>query len=227
MMLMPFVSPYFPVADTDPYFANVSLLIQGNGVDASTSILDTSSTGHSVTVVGNAQVDTGIAQFPIGSIIFDGAGDRCTVANHASLQFGTGDFTIDFWVYLSGSRNEYLHDQRPTGVNGAYPAIFINSSRVPQYVANSAAVIVGSALSLSTWHYGGVKRFGTTTQLWINGSQVGSNYSDSTNYGSGNLFFGDASFNPVFPFLGNAVIRITKGIARDLSVVPTAEFPDA
>ena len=60
----------------DPYFANISLLIQPT--EASSSILDLSGNGHTVTVVGDAALSTAVSDPWGGSrkvIVFDGAGD--------------------------------------------------------------------------------------------------------------------------------------------------------
>ena len=42
-----------------------------------------------------------------GSVHFDGTGDYLSVADHSDLDFGTGDFTIEFWAYAKTSE---LHD---------------------------------------------------------------------------------------------------------------------
>jgi len=42
-----------------------------------------------------------------GSVHFDGTGDYLSVADHSDLDFGTGDFTIEFWAYAKTSA---LHD---------------------------------------------------------------------------------------------------------------------
>jgi hypothetical protein len=44
--------------NTDPNFANVSLLLYGNGINGSTSITDNSPSPKTVTAVGNAQIST-------------------------------------------------------------------------------------------------------------------------------------------------------------------------
>ena len=62
-------------ADEDPYFNNVSLLLRGNGINGSTTIIDESATPKTVTVYGNAQISTAQSKFGGASIYLDGTGD--------------------------------------------------------------------------------------------------------------------------------------------------------
>lgn len=77
---------------------NIVLLLHGDGIDASTTITD-SSNRHTVTAVGNAQIDTANKVFGTGSILFDGSGDYLSIADSADWNFGTGDFTIECRLY--------------------------------------------------------------------------------------------------------------------------------
>jgi len=89
------------------------LLIHGDQADGTAGILilDSETTPKIITAVGNAQVDT--AQYQLGagltpgSILFDGTGDYCTTPDSADWDFGTGAFTIDFWV-----RHAVVEDER-------------------------------------------------------------------------------------------------------------------
>ena len=46
----------------------------------------------------NVIVETDIKKFGAGSAHFGGVTSNFMISNSADLNFGTGDFTIDFWV---------------------------------------------------------------------------------------------------------------------------------
>ncbi|MAO22284.1 MAG: hypothetical protein CMJ25_16175, partial [Phycisphaerae bacterium] len=69
-------------------------------------IADGSTTGHSITVNGNTKTlpfapydaQEYSASSHGGSMYFDGTGDRLTFSHASDFSFGTGDFTIEFWM---------------------------------------------------------------------------------------------------------------------------------
>ena len=148
--------------------------------------------------------------------------------NQANVAFGTRDFTIEAWVYMnsvSGSRN--IYDGRNTGTQNI-PTIYYNAG-LYYYVAGSNR-ITGGTLSADTWYHIAVARSGTSTKMFVNGTQVGSTYSDSTDYvaGSGiNVYWGNYSGNLGGDYIGYMQdMRVTHGLARYTSnfTPPTAEF---
>jgi hypothetical protein len=88
-------------ATGDPYFSSVSLLLHMDGANGSTTFTDSGPNALAVTAVGNAQISTAQSKFGGASGIFDGTGDYLTVASHASVAFGLGDFSIECWVNFS------------------------------------------------------------------------------------------------------------------------------
>ncbi|HPC33867.1 MAG TPA: hypothetical protein PL061_13005, partial [Syntrophales bacterium] len=59
------------------------------------------------TFYGNAQIDTAQKPFGTGSLLLDGSGDYIGTVDSPDFDFGTGDFTIDFWVRRDGNINDY------------------------------------------------------------------------------------------------------------------------
>lgn len=78
--------------------ANTKLLLHFDGTDASTTFTDSSSTAHTVTAVGNAQIDTAQSVFGGASGLFDNAGDYLTIPANAAWNLTGIDCTIDFRV---------------------------------------------------------------------------------------------------------------------------------
>ena len=80
--------------------ANTKLLLHCDGSNDGTTFTDSSSNAHTVAVGGNIVTKTGEKKFGTASAYFNGgSGNKLTVADDASLRFGTGDFTIEAWVY--------------------------------------------------------------------------------------------------------------------------------
>jgi hypothetical protein len=178
---------------------------------------------NNLETVGNAQISTAQSKFGGASMAFDGTGDYL-ISNSATTNlyaFGTGDFTIEFWLYLnSTSGAQVFYDSRTAASEGVYPTIYTSSGTLYYYVS-SANRITGSALSATTWYHITVCRSGTSTRMFVNGSQVGSTYTDSNNYinGTARPIIGADGFNSGTPG-GNAMngyiddLRVTRGFAR-------------
>jgi hypothetical protein len=169
--------------------------------------------------VGDAQIDTTTKKYGTGSIEFDGTGDYLQLKDSPEFVFGTGPFTIEGWIYLTSTgTSRHFYDQRPPSTDGAYPTLRINNSNEIEYVANSAVRITSSTLLQSTWYYFAVARSGTSTKLFVDGTQAGFTYTDSTDYlcGSNRPFVGGSGFHVASLSFEGFIddLRITKGIAR-------------
>jgi hypothetical protein len=141
-----------------------------------------------VTANGQTQIDTAQYKFGSASGLFDGNGDYLQLTNDADFTFGTGDFTIDCWVKLNAvGAVQLIYDGRPSGTNGAYPALAILNTNVIFYYVNAGIRIQGTTALTTTsgWYHIAVARSGTSTKLFLNGTQEGSTWTDSTNYSSG------------------------------------------
>ncbi len=222
--------------DTDPNFANVSLLLHMDGTNGSTTFTDKSNNALTVTANGNVSVSTTQSKFGGSSATFDGAGDYLTLSSSTPFAFGTGDFTVEFWLYLNSNSVTYLiYDSRPSGLNGLYPTIYYDasSSRINYYTNTGVRISGNVATASGAWHHIALSKSGTSTRLFINGTQSGATYTDSNNYLSG-------TGRPTIGADGNSLgsngyngymdeLRVTKGVARYTAnfTAPTAAFPDS
>jgi hypothetical protein len=180
--------------------------------------------------VGNAQISTSVKKFGTGSISLDGTGDYLDPGGSTvNFVFGTGDFTIEFWMYLNSTTQGHPIDFRPSSVNGAYPTLYITSNTLIYFV-DSSNRITSSSLSTSTWYHVAISRSGTSTKMFINGTQNGSTYTDSTNYlckaNGPRIGANDGGTGGVNGYIDD--LRITKGFARYTTnfTPPTAAFSD-
>ena len=180
--------------------------------------------------VGNAQVSTTQYKWGASSMSFDGTGDYLTPPPNSAFSFGTGDFTIECWAYITGSVNN----------NGVFAlgASYFPSSIVGIQVAaanlyggwflnyGSSNQIFGGSATANTWNHIAVARASGVIKLFINGAVIGS-ATDTTNYTYRYLVVG-GYYSTSFLMTGYVEdFRVTKGIARYTTTFtpPTAAFP--
>lgn len=205
-----FTPPTTPVTA----ITNTSLLL-----NASNGGIYDNATVTDLETVGNAQINTSIVKYGTGSIAFDGTGDYLVVKDPTGVNdyaFGTGDFTIEMWIYPTAGTSKMLYDSRVT--TGVYPTIYINASNAITFYTNGADRITGAAPTLNTWQHIAVVRYSGVTKLYVNGTQSGSSYTDA------NVYL-NAAARPVIGADGSSLgsqnyagymddIRVTKGYAR-------------
>ena len=192
----------------------------------SNRFVDNSASGHTVTPNTGKEKVGSFGPFLTSAVYdaavngasayFDGTGDYLDADD--GVTFGTGEFTIEFFVYLDATTQQFFFDARPDGVNTTYPVIYMLSNRKLVYYANSGTKITSTTsetLSKNVWHHIAVCRSGTSTKMFLDGTQVGSTYSDSTNYAdSGRMRIGANK---------NAGSRV-RGYISDVRVVNSALY---
>jgi hypothetical protein len=62
---------------------------------------------NNLETVADAQMDTTVKKYGTGSMEFDGTGDYLLMKGGESFAFGTGDFTIEFWVNTNQTATDY------------------------------------------------------------------------------------------------------------------------
>ena len=195
---------------------------------------------NNLETVGNAQIDTSVKKYGTGSMEFDGSGDFLIFPNDVntknSVFFGSGDMTIETWVYpTTVSSYRSIFDYRPSSGFGTAALTFWIINGLLEFYAGAysggAPVVSGGSISTNVWTHIALCRASGTTRIYVNGTQVGT----STNawnqtYGSTERFvIGATSVGASNHFTGYIDdFRITKGVARYTAAFtpPTAAFPD-
>lgn len=206
----------------DPYWNSVVLAMHMDD----TGLTDLK--GHAVTLTGNVARSSTQSKFGGYSAAFDGSGDLASVASSSDFAFGTGDFTIEFFVRQAVAGSAVLIDCRPnSSSNGAYITMYVDASVIYLY-ESSTVRITGPVVSAGAWHHIALSRSSGSTRLFVDGTQAGATYADATSYISCPVNIG-ASGDLVWVLNGYVDdLRITKGVARytaDFSV-PTEAFPN-
>jgi hypothetical protein len=180
------------------------------------AIID-STAKNNLETVGGASISTTQSKFGGSSMYFDGTTDCLFRPTSPNFGYGTGDFTIEFWLYLNAVGTQTLVSNLASAGSTA-PHIYYLTGSGLKYFTASADRIAGPALSTGTWYHIAISRYSSSTRMFVNGSQVGSTYADSNNYdATAPLGVGDYGSTPTGSNTLNGYIndlRITKGIGR-------------
>ena len=159
---------------------------------------------------------------------FDGTGDYLINGsiNSTFYQFGTGDFTVGFWLYpTTVSVVQYLIDFRdPIIPSGAAVYLFLSASAKLAIYVGPNAVITASTTSISanTWTHIALVKNGTGSnnyKLYINGNADATTgtYTNILTFGFLTVAANSAQRNTAATDKLNGYLqdlRITKGYAR-------------
>lgn len=216
-----FIPPQQELPDNE---AGTSLLLHLNN-----PFTDASQNNFTITPFGDATTSTSVVKYRSTSAQFDGSGDYLELPLDSDFDFGSGDFTIEFWVYPSTNASWQTYLAR-WGGGGQSFFIGSGSSFGLQLYLNGSLVINPPNITPSQWSHIAVSRSGSNVRMFVNGIQGGVTHSiGNTAIASTTekLRIGaDGGVNPTFTGYIDEV-RITKGIARYTSnfTPPTAELP--
>jgi hypothetical protein len=185
---------------------------------------------NALETVGNAQIDTTTKKYGTGSMEFDGAGDYLTYTILDS-DFGSGDFTIEFWFYKLTTGGQRIVSAR---ANNDGLTIGVNSSNLlVAFYGDSTAtgVITGTTtIAINTWYHVALVRSGGTATLYLDGASTGTPTSWSAKTFTSTAYRIGSSLDSRNEHFNGFVddLRITKGIARYTTTFtpPTAALPD-
>jgi hypothetical protein len=153
-----------------------------------------------------------------GSFYIAGSGDHVDISDHNDLDFGTGDFTVEFWVYIhDGTANQDGIISKGNSGSG-WQIIYSSTSRL-KFIrtsgTSSSPQITTSTYSLeeNEWNHIALTRSGTTVTLWIDGVSEGT-YTDSTSWDTSEPLRLGTNRGENNDYVGYiADLRIIKGLA--------------
>lgn len=172
--------------EPDPF---LKLLLNFDGVDGSTVIIDSSPIAHTVTNVdagGGVGVEIDTAQSVSGgsSGLFNSTLGGCLQISGTNFALGTQDFAIDFRIRKNGGGERHCISFRGTGgtTPGApNPLIYLFEGFLI-FHANGGDRAFADVITDNVWYRCSITRISGETRLLVNDVQVGATYADANNY---------------------------------------------
>ena len=159
-----------------------------------------------------------------GSGYFDGSGDYISAPYNAALFPGTGDFTLEFWIYPTAiSGNNMVFGTNANGLDvyrsSATGKLNVDQANVGTIVSSTANVIA------NTWTHYAITRSGTTVRLFVNGA-LDASATNSANLSNTNTPTVAASPGGTNTYTGYiSGLRFVKGTAVYTSAFTTPTAP--
>lgn len=219
------------------------LLLHGDGNDASTTITDSSTFVHTVTVHGDAQLDVQEYKFGGSSIKFDGNGDYVSAPDSADWYMGTDPCTIDLWVKFDNITSNhaifenYLDAANYVGLTWDYVSNKLNFNVVDSLVTDPSMSASWSPSANVWYHVAVIRGWGGAANTWalcVNGVAISTlddtDGRDWPDFGASSVMtFGRSGANGLYLHGWEDEIRVSKGIARWTAnfTPPVVEYPQA
>ena len=188
------------------------LAIPGDVLTDEHDHVNTGGTAITVTSHGDATASSAESKFYGSSAKFDGTGDYLTVTGSSSFAFGTGDFTIEFWLYL----NESSPNNKDVFANPGGVQLFFVSGKLRYNHALVAGLLdTDNTITQSKWTHCALVRNSGTTRWYIDGIQNSGSYSDSKNWTQTTSWYVgsyDGSSQHSNIYLND--LRVYKGVAK-------------
>ncbi len=214
------------VSATDPYFNLTTLLLNTSSTNGAqnNTFLDSSTNNFTITRNGNTTQGTFTPFSQTGwSNYFNGTGSGpyLRFGSSSALTFGTGDFTVEFWVYFLSVNDgtiSYFYDMRDANGTGSF---FVQEPANTFTYINGAGNSVTTGMTSSTfaanqWYHVAVCRASGVINFYVNGTKVSSNPADTSNYATSYISImsrhvGDGGNNNTNSYTSN--FRVVKGTA--------------
>ena len=199
----------------------LALPLVGNANDVS-HLIDSGESQKTVTVSGATAISS-FSNFYGGSYDFDGTNDALTFTISGGL--GSGDFTIEYWVYqdtLTDYQTHFSSTRGSTGFN-----VGTDGSGDFVWYSNSARQIeVIGAITTGRWYHWAFVRSGSTITGYLDGVAK-SSFSSSVDYSASAFSLGALDGSGEWTNGKFQDLRIYKGLAKyTQNFIPASTDPD-
>ena len=191
---------------------------------------DDSSHSHTVTAYGSAAISSTQAKFGGNSLSLNGTNQYLTVPNDNVFDFGSDDFTIEMWIYMTsnagssaGDRHALVARRASSSNRSFHVGIQLDGGQQKLQFSHTTSGSGGTQtnydtdIQLNTWTHIAIVRSGSSVFAFVDGVKNGTSHSIGTNTiyaGTSDLTIGyRPESSQYFPgYIDD--LRISKGIAR-------------
>jgi len=223
----------------DPYAEDVVLLLHMDGADGSTVFTDNSYLQNTVTASGSAAVSIAQSKWGGASLDVTAAGKKLVVDAGDASALGSGDFTLECWLYWTGQISGFYSwgaiAATATAPNpgGWYFLIDTNTNNgvanALMWIDAESGFLSGTAsVPVNQWCHVAVVRTASVIKMYLNGVYCGGGNSPTNINDNLPLAIGADNGEAGYVLAYIDDLRITKGVARYTAdfTPPTATFPN-
>ena len=151
-------------------------------------------TGRTLTAQGNAQVDTAQSKFGGASYLGDGTGEYILASADSAFNFGTGSFTIEYFIRFAAINTLYVPIALRPGagisngewwceITAAENKMYwgFKNQAGTQYYVNLA--LAGTAFATGQWYHIALVNNAGTAQMYVDGTATGATTALSGSFG--------------------------------------------
>jgi len=192
-----FTVPASPLATTQSSSTNIAAIASAASTTyltcQSRRFVDNSTSAAALTLTGSpravafspfAPTDPYSSSSAGGSIYFPGSANYAQVTSNITTNLiGTGNYTLEFWVYptVTSGRQDWVDMYPSSGSNRIL--VYWDGTNIVYYPGLSAITYTVTLSSLAyQWQHIAVSRLSGSTKMFLNGTQIGSTYSDTVNF---------------------------------------------
>jgi hypothetical protein len=199
------------------------LLLHFDGTNGSTTFTDSSSNSYSVTRGGSATISTAQSKFGGSSLLVTGGDDCVTVPAGGNFAYGTGDFTIEAWIYRTDASGiATVFAQTESGTN--YVMLAVDSDGTVFFIGDDSDTYGPSSnlVAANAWHHIAVVRASGYVTVYCDGvggtaTQNTTNFSDTTRVPT----VGRYTHSPEIAFVGHIdELRVVKRAVYTANFTP-------
>lgn len=175
-----------PKLPKDPYWSNVIYLLQFNGSEGSTTILE-SGGRTSATTVGACYITNTQKKYGSGSIYMGTWTSWVPVTRGyltipaASIDFGSSQFTLEFWVKITAGQKScgIFMDGKAYDGNPSEYSFYLRLASDGTFIGRRSDGVtmyayVGPTIFNGNWHHVAlVRNSSNTVRLYFNGNSIG------------------------------------------------------
>ncbi len=138
--------------------------------------------------------------FGSGSVKFDGSNSGYLSISSTSTLDLASDYTVEMFLYNDGAGSTLrVFNNAPGTTPSGYFYVYTNGTNIVMYNADAGSLVTVGTLPAGAWFHLAISRSGSTTRVFVNGTQSHS-YTGTTNFTNNGWFIGggpDSEFNDI------------------------------